>query len=47
MIPDLEKILPVIEDLVRELKLLNENLLDLKTMIAPLLGFRVVKEKEE
>ena len=30
---------------LRELKDLNENLLDFKKMIAPYLGFRVTKDK--
>jgi len=44
---DLEKILPAIEILTEELKLLNGHLLDLKKMIAPYLGWRVVEEEEE
>ncbi len=47
MFPDLEKALLTIEALLKELKLLNENLLDLKIMIAPYLGFRVVKKGGE
>ena len=46
MFPDLEKILPIAEELVKELKLLNENLFDLKLMIAPWLGFRVIEKKK-
>ena len=47
MFPDLEKILPMIEALVEELKVLNENLSDLKIMIAPKLGFKITKKKKE
>ena len=47
MFPDLEKILPMAEELIKELKLLNENLSDFKEMIAPYLGWKVIKNKEE
>ena len=44
---DLEKAVSLLEVLIKELKILNEHLGDLKEMIAPYLGFRVVKDKEE
>lgn len=47
MFSELEKVLSVLEALTKELRMLNENLLDLKTMIAPYLGWRVVNDKEE
>ena len=47
MFEELAKILPMAEELVKELKILNENLFDLKTMIAPYLGWRIVDDKEE
>lgn len=47
MFPDLEKILPMLESLVKELKKLNKNLVTLEEMIAPYVGWRVVDNKEE
>ncbi len=47
MFPDLQKILPMIEALVEELKVLNENLSDLKIMIAPKLGFKIKGKKND
>ena len=47
MIPDLEKILPMFEELIKELKILNESLAQLKEMIAPKLGWRVVEDKKK
>ncbi len=47
MFEDLQKILPMIEALVEELKVLNENLSDIKKMIAPYLGFKIVKEEKK
>ena len=48
MFSDLGKALQMVENLIQELKTLNENLSDLKTMIAPYLGWKViVKDKEE
>ena len=36
----------LLRDFTKELKVLNENLSDLKEMIAPYLGFRVKEKKE-
>ena len=47
MFSDLGKALQMVENLIQELKTLNENLFDLKTMIAPYLGWKIVKDKEE
>ena len=35
----------LLRDFIKELKVLNENLSDLKEMVAPYLGFRI-KERE-
>jgi len=37
----------LLKDLIKELKKLNESLEDFKIMIAPYLGFKVVKNKRE
>ena len=47
MFPDLEKILPAIEALTEELKVLNGHLLDLKKMIASYLGWKVIEEEKK
>jgi hypothetical protein len=38
----------IIEQLIKELKILNDNLYDIKKMIAPFLGYRIIdKNKKE
>lgn len=34
----------LIIDFIKELKVLNENLSDIKEMVAPILGFKVIKK---
>jgi len=45
MFSELERVLPVLEALTKELKVLNEHLFDLKKMIAPYLGWKIIDDK--
>ena len=47
MFSDLEKALVMLEALIKELRVLNENLSQFKEMIAPYVGWRVVNDKKE
>jgi len=44
---DLEKILPMIEALIKELKVLNGHLFDIKKIAAYHLRWRIIDDKEE
>ena len=45
MSSDIEKALQLLEVLIKELKALNENLTDIKKMVADLLGWKIVDDK--
>ena len=47
VLSDLGKVLPMLEGLVKELKILNENLSDLKKMVADYLGWKVLDDEKK
>ncbi len=47
MFLELEKVLPVLEALTKELKVLNENLSDFKEIACDVFGWRVVEDEKE